>query len=168
VCSSDLNLGAQRYGAPATWDKGRAAINAWLAEKGLVFPELVLENGSGLSRIERIAPASLAALLAWAARQPLYYEFAASLPALGLEGTQRRRLNDTPASGRAWLKSGTLNGVRNLAGYFLDAAGRRKLLVLLINHANNGQSVQAQQAILEWLMTHDDAGPRTATGHTTR
>ena len=147
-----LNLGADRYGAPATWEKGQAAIHAWLAEKGMNFPELVVENGSGLSRIARISPGSLGQLLAWAARQPLYYEFAASLPALGMEGTQKKRLRDSPLAGRAWLKSGSLNGVRNLAGYYMDVAGRRKLLVLFIQHANSGQAAQAQEAILEWAL----------------
>jgi D-alanyl-D-alanine carboxypeptidase/D-alanyl-D-alanine-endopeptidase (penicillin-binding protein 4) len=148
-----LNLGMARYGAPATWEKAQAAMLAWLAEKGMNFPELVVENGSGLSRLERISPTSMTTLLTWAARQPLYYDFAASLPALGQEGTQKRRLNGTPLAGRAWLKSGSLNGIRNLAGYILDAEGRRKVLVLFINHANPVQALQAQQAILTWALS---------------
>lgn len=150
-----LNLGVLRYGAPATWEKGRAAIQEWLAEKGLTAPELVLENGSGLSREERLSPASTARLLAWAARQPLYYDFAASLPSLGQDGTVRRRYAASPWVGRAWLKSGSLNGIRNLAGYYLDAAGRRHLLVMFLRHANSSQAAQAQAAILDWLLGHD-------------
>lgn len=129
-----LNLGVARFGGAATWDKADHAVRDWLTAKGLDFPELVLENGSGLSRIERLSAASVARLLIWAAGQPLYYEFAASLPALGQEGTQRRRLAGTPDAGRAWLKSGSLNGARNLAGYVLDHAGHRKAVVLLINY----------------------------------
>ncbi len=94
----------------------------------------------------------MARLLDWAARQPLYYEFAASLPALGQEGTQKRRLTGTAFTGRGWLKSGTLNGVRNLAGYYIDAAGRRKLLVLFIRHPNAAQAALAQDAVLEWAL----------------
>lgn len=58
-----LNLGALRYGPPATLAKGEAAIRAWLKAQGLDLPELVLENGAGLSRVERISAASLVALL---------------------------------------------------------------------------------------------------------
>jgi D-alanyl-D-alanine carboxypeptidase/D-alanyl-D-alanine-endopeptidase (penicillin-binding protein 4) len=58
-----LAFGAITLGAPATNDKSVAAIRRWLIAKRLVFPELVLENGSGLSRIERISAASLAQLL---------------------------------------------------------------------------------------------------------
>jgi D-alanyl-D-alanine carboxypeptidase/D-alanyl-D-alanine-endopeptidase (penicillin-binding protein 4) len=150
-----LNLGAARHGAPATWEKGRAAIQEWLAEKGLAIPELVLENGSGLSREERLSPSSTARLLVWAARQPLYYDFAASLPSLGQDGTVRRRYAASPWAGRAWLKSGSLNGVRNLAGYYLDAAGRRHALVMFLRHSNAAQAAQAQGAILDWLLGRD-------------
>lgn len=147
-----LDLGAARFGAPATWNKGQRAIHTWLKEKGLNLPELVVENGSGLSRTERISAASMAHLLVWAARQPLYYEFAASLPALGLEGTQRHRLKDSPLAGRAWLKSGSLDGVHNLAGYVLDADGRRKAVVLFINDGSARNVDEVQAAVLNWAM----------------
>lgn len=148
-----LNLGIARYGAPASWDKGERAIRAWLAEKRLDIPELVLENGSGLSRIERISAGSLAKLLAWAPQSPAFYAFAASLPVLGLNGTLKSRLNGSPQAGRAWLKTGSLNGVRNLAGYVLDWQGRRKALVFLVNHANAAGAGQAQEALIDWALT---------------
>lgn len=148
-----LDLGAAAFGAPASWDKGERAIRQWLQERGLEIPELVLENGSGLSRVERISAGAMARLLRWAASQPLYYEFAASLPALGLEGTQARRMNGAPEQGRAWLKSGSLNGARSLAGYVLDAAGRRKVVVLFINHAGAARMDEVQAALLRWAMS---------------
>jgi D-alanyl-D-alanine carboxypeptidase/D-alanyl-D-alanine-endopeptidase (penicillin-binding protein 4) len=147
-----LNLGAARYEAPATWEKSVRALRAWTAEHGFEMPELVLENGSGLSRIERISAASLARLLSYAAARPAYYEFAASLPAVGLEGTQKGRLNGSASAGLAWLKSGTLNGARNLAGYVLGPDGRRRILIMLINHANASAGAKAQAALLEWTM----------------
>jgi D-alanyl-D-alanine carboxypeptidase/D-alanyl-D-alanine-endopeptidase (penicillin-binding protein 4) len=151
-----LQLGLARQGAPATWEKGQGALLAWLASRGLEFPELVIDNGSGLSRAERITAVSLARLLTWAARQPIYYDFAASLPTLGQDGTQRRRLKDSPLRGRAWLKSGSLNGVRNLAGYFMDAAGQRKLFILFIRHSDHQQAALAQDGILEWALTRSE------------
>ncbi len=154
-----LNLGAARYGGPATWEKGERAIRAWLKEKGLDMPKLVLENGSGLSRLERVSAAAMAALLTWVARQPAYFEFAASLPAVGLEGTQKNRFNgngvgDKDLSGRAWLKSGSLNGARNQAGYVLAPDGGRRVLVFLVNHHNAGMALRAQEALLEWAGTY--------------
>jgi len=154
-----LNLGAARYGAPATWEKGERALRAWQAERGLRLPKLVLENGAGLSRIERVSAAALSELLSWAGRQPVYFEFAASMPAVGVEGTQENRfngngLNGTDSSGRAWLKSGTLNNARNLAGYVLGPDGSRRVLIFLINHPNAGRANGAQDALLEWAVSY--------------
>jgi D-alanyl-D-alanine carboxypeptidase/D-alanyl-D-alanine-endopeptidase (penicillin-binding protein 4) len=145
-----LNLGAARFGAPATWDKGVRALRDWLAERNLECGKLVLENGAGLSRIERISAASLARLLRWATRQPAWFEYAASLPAVGLEGTQKNRLNGSAAQGQAWLKSGSLKGVRNLAGYARTPDGHRRVVVFLINHANAEAGGRAQDALVEW------------------
>lgn len=154
-----LNLGALRLGGAAGWDKSDRAVRDWLHEKGLATPELVLENGSGLSRLERISAGSMANLLAWAAGQPLYYEFAASLPALGQEGTQQRRMVGEPEAGRAWLKSGSLNGARNLAGYILDAAGRRKVVVVFINHPGASKADVFQAAVLRHAIAAPAALP---------
>ncbi len=154
-----LNLGAARYGGPATWEKGAEAVEAWLAEKGIDTRQLVLENGSGLSRSERLCAASLARLLRWAAASPVYYPFAASLPVLGTNGTLKPRLKDTPQAGQAWLKTGSLNGVRALAGYVLDAGGRRKVLVMLINHPNAAAATKAQDALIAWAMRPGAAQP---------
>ncbi len=147
-----LNLGAAQFGPPASWEKSVRALRAWVRERGIEMPELVLDNGSGLSRIERISAASLARLLRYATAQPAYYEFAASLPAVGLEGTQKGRMNGSEAAGRAWLKTGTLNGARNLAGYVLAPDGHRRILVMLINHANAAAGAKAQTALLEWAL----------------
>jgi D-alanyl-D-alanine carboxypeptidase/D-alanyl-D-alanine-endopeptidase (penicillin-binding protein 4) len=58
-------------------------------------------------------------------------------------------------AGRAHLKSGSLDGVRSLAGYVLDAAGRRWVVVLLVNHAVASNSRPAQEVLLQWLYQHD-------------
>lgn len=153
-----LDLGALRLGAPATEAKGEAAIRAWLHGHGLEMPELVLENGAGLSRVERISAASLAALLRMAARRPVMHDFVASLPTLGLEGTLKKRLADTPMAGRAWLKTGSLNGARNLAGYVQDASGRLLILVFLINHPRAAAATAAQDAAIEWVYKLPESG----------
>jgi D-alanyl-D-alanine carboxypeptidase/D-alanyl-D-alanine-endopeptidase (penicillin-binding protein 4) len=147
-----LNLGAHRLGAPATWQKGESAIRAWLLDNRLCLPELVLENGSGLSRAERISAESLARLLRFAASRPVFADYLASLPILGREGTLRTRLSDSPHAGRAWLKTGSLNGARNLAGFVMDDQGVMKVFVLLINHAQASAGARAQDSLLDWTM----------------
>ena len=123
----------------------------WWQEKGFRAGEMVLENGSGLSREERISARALGELLVWAYGAPTMPEFVASLAVPGKDGTLWRRFADLPINGRAHLKTGLIDGVRGLAGYLLDAAGRRVVLVLLINDPRAEAAIPVQEALLRWL-----------------
>jgi D-alanyl-D-alanine carboxypeptidase/D-alanyl-D-alanine-endopeptidase (penicillin-binding protein 4) len=78
-------------------------------------------------------------------------EFLASLPIAAVDGSMRKRLRDSGAGGHAHLKTGTLEGVRAVAGYVLAASGKRYALVCLVNHPNAGASLQAIDALLQWV-----------------
>ena len=146
-----LTLAAER---PATTEAATRRINAWLAEKAISAPELVLDNGSGLSRSERIAADSLAQLLLAAWQSPVMPELMSSLPLAGVDGTLRKRLGEGAAAGRAHLKTGYLEGVRAIAGYVLDNSKRRWVVVFLINDAKARQGKPAIDALLEWVAEH--------------
>ncbi len=92
-------------------------MQTWLARNQLDFKEVVLENGAGLSRKERISAAHMAQLLQHAFDHPLSAELQASLPILGVDGSVKRRLKESPAASHAHLKTGTLEGVKTIAGY---------------------------------------------------
>ncbi len=128
----------------------RVAIDV-LQGAGIDTGGLVIENGSGLSRIERIRADSLGRLLLAAWQRPWMPEYIAALPVAGLDGTARGRLRDSPASGYAHIKTGTLNGVRAMAGYLLDRHGRRHAVVMMVNHPEAANSGAAQDALMEWL-----------------
>lgn len=125
------------------------AVHAWLAEKKLDFPELVIDNGSGLSRRARISAHSLARLLGAAWASPAMPDFMASLPVAGLDGTTKKKFNGNGFAGRAHLKTGSLEGVRGLAGYLLDQRGRRHIIVCLVNHPRAAEVQPAFDALLE-------------------
>ena len=146
-----LTLAAEKNGAPATEVKGTEAINTWLASKGLKFNELVIENGSGLSRIERISAAHLGQLLVSSYASPVMPELMASLPILAQDGTIKKRLNDSPSAARAHLKTGSIDGVSAIAGYVLDANNHRHVVVMIVNHAKAAASKNAQDALIEWV-----------------
>ncbi len=146
-----LTLGAEASGPPATPDKSRAALRQWLAGKGLQFPELVVENGSGLSRAERISARHLGELLLAAFASPVMPEFVSSLPLSAVDGTMKKRMNGSAAAGQAHIKTGLLEGVKTMAGYVLDARGRRVAVVALVNHPNAGAAEPALDALLEWV-----------------
>lgn len=127
------------------------AIRAWLAKKGLDFPELVLDNGSGLSRRERIAADHLAQLLAVTWASPIMSELMSSLPIVAVDGTTKKRYNGVSYAGQAHLKTGSLEGVRGIAGYLLDRQGRRHIVVFMVNHPNAAQAQPAFDTLLESL-----------------
>lgn len=147
-----LTLGAAAGRVPAREDDGAAAVRAWLNANGLAMPELVMENGSGLSRSERTSARSLARLLVAAYRSPVMPEFIASLPLVAVDGTMKKRLAGQAIAGRAHIKGGTLQGVRTMAGYVLDKAGRMQAFAFFVNDPRAGPGVRpAQDALLQWL-----------------
>ncbi|MGH8751782.1 MAG: D-alanyl-D-alanine carboxypeptidase/D-alanyl-D-alanine endopeptidase [Burkholderiales bacterium] len=149
-----LTLGAETSHEPATAELSAQAIKDWLKDKKLNFPELVLENGAGLSRIERISARHLGALLLAAYRSPLMPELMSSLPLAAVDGTMKKRLRDKDLSGRAHIKTGSLEGVKAIAGYVLDHKGRMMVVVCLINHARAGDAEPLQDALLQWVYAH--------------
>ena len=139
---------------PATAQSAATAIKQWLASKKIAAPELTLENGSGLSRNERISAATLAQLLQAAAASPLMPEFVASLPLAAVDGTMKKRLKEDGVAGHAHIKTGTLEGVKVMAGYVQDAHGRDMIVVFLVNHPNARHAQAAEDALLRWVYQH--------------
>jgi len=132
-----LTLGAVR-GEPEdgllSGQRADAVIRRWLAGKGWHWPELVTENGSGLSRNERISARHLAELLQDAGRSALAAEFMVSLPIVGVDGTMKKRLLNEPLAGQAHIKTGSLKDVRAMAGYVRAVDGSLRVVVAVINH----------------------------------
>lgn len=146
-----LTLGIEAGHRPARTEDADAVVRAWLDSHGLRFPELVLDNGSGLSRHERISPGNMARLLAAAWRSAVMPELIASLPLSAVDGTMKKRLHDNGIAGQAHIKTGTLEGVKTIAGYVLDRNGRYQIVVFFVNHPNAQATQAAQDALLAWV-----------------
>ena len=151
-----LTLGAETLQLPGNNERSAEVVRSWLAQKKLDFPELVLDNGSGLSRKARISAQHMAQLLLAAWRSPVMPELMSSLPLVASDGTMRRRLRFEPIAGHAHIKTGSLDDVRALAGYVQDNRGRRRVVVLFINHPNAAASQPAQDALLDWVYQDDE------------
>ncbi|MEI6545568.1 MAG: D-alanyl-D-alanine carboxypeptidase/D-alanyl-D-alanine-endopeptidase [Burkholderiales bacterium] len=136
---------------PATLERARKVIIGWLEKRGLRSPEIVIDNGSGLSRQERISPMTLARVLIDAAQSADAPVFLQSLPVVGVDGTMKSRLKTDPVAGNAWIKTGSLNDVRSIAGYVDAASGRRYTVVMMINGPRAEGSSLAQDALLKWI-----------------
>ena len=142
-----LTMGAAG-GEPGSPLRGATAVRGLLAARGIEMPELVLENGCGLSRVERISAGSLANVLADAWQSQWMPELMASLPISGVDGTMKAR--NVP-SGAAHMKTGLLEDTRAVAGYVLAASGRRYVVVAIINHPNASRGTSAHDALIDWV-----------------
>jgi D-alanyl-D-alanine carboxypeptidase/D-alanyl-D-alanine-endopeptidase (penicillin-binding protein 4) len=117
-----------------TFQRADREVRLWMERRGIDTAGLVLENGSGLSRLERIKPAQLTAVLRAAMASEWAPEFVSSLPIVGVDGTMRRRLHGTAAAERARVKTGTLRDVSAVAGYVKDGAGDTLVVTAIFHH----------------------------------
>ncbi len=120
-------LGARIVGRGTT-AAGALAIASAIRSGYHVHPRIV--DGSGLSRDDRASPAEVVELLRDAHGTPTGNTLAASLPTVGVNGTVRTIAAGTAAAGRCVAKTGTLDGVTNLAGY-CRSRGRQLLAFAL-------------------------------------
>jgi serine-type D-Ala-D-Ala carboxypeptidase/endopeptidase (penicillin-binding protein 4) len=148
-----LTLSAELLAPPGRGDKSQSVVKTWLDKRRLGMPELVLENGSGLSREERISAASMARLLLAANQSEVMPELLTSLPLVAQDGTMRHRMKSDPVAGQAYIKTGSLTGVSTIAGFVTDVTGARKVVVLFINHPNAGAGRAAQDALIRWAFS---------------
>jgi D-alanyl-D-alanine carboxypeptidase/D-alanyl-D-alanine-endopeptidase (penicillin-binding protein 4) len=144
------------------FERSRDIVRSWwIRTFGLAQSTPVLDNGSGLSREERITPDALANLLRHAATHPRADTFVQSLAVAGVNGTAARLAQgeDNFARGNARLKTGTLRDVTGIAGYVDATDGRRYVVVGFINHPNAPAGRPALDALLAWAAA---AAPRSA------
>ena len=147
-----LTLAAETGGAPARPENAFNSIRKLLAERSIRAPELMMENGSGLSRLERASAATIAAVLQAAWKSAVMPEFISSLPLAAADGTMKKRLLGEAIAGHAHIKTGLLQDARSIAGYVLDRHGRRHLVVMIINHPRaSAEGQPALDAMLSWV-----------------
>ena len=126
------------------------AVRRWWQDRIGSVEAPQVENGSGLSRSDRISAQALALLLQSAYKSPLMPELMSSLPITGVDGTLKR--SRAKAQGNAHLKTGSLRDVVAIAGYVHAASGKRYVLVAIANHANASAARPAFEALLDWTV----------------
>ena len=145
------SLALEQENSPDMLEAGARIAAGTLATAGMPTQGLLVDNGSGLSRIARIRADTLGALLVTAWQRPWMPEFMSALSLAGIDGTARRRLQDSPARGQAHIKTGAINNVRAIAGYVLDRHARRHAVVMIVNDNKAPASRAAQDALIEWV-----------------
>ena len=121
---------------------GLRALPALLRRAGVPETAVHLDEGSGLSRGNRVTPAATTLLLRLMASHPSRGAWMASLPVGGVDGTLRNRFRKGPATGNVRAKTGGLRGVAALAGYVTTAAGEEITFAVYANDAAGDPEVR--------------------------
>ena len=150
-----LTLGRERYGDPATLEKGASAIADWSRERGFDLSGVDIDNGSGLSRGTHITALQMAKILGAAYHSAFAPEYLASFPLAGMDGTLRSRMKNSPA-GAVRLKTGHLDAVSGVAGYVTTPTGKTFVLVSLVNNvrADFGAAEPVHAALAAWILNN--------------
>lgn len=135
-------------GEPATFDGGAKAVRAALSAADIDVSGLKINDGSGLSRSNRISPTTLVETIETAMSASRTSGLTADLPVSGFTGTLVERfVGLRSALGTVRAKTGTLSGIHSLAGYAIDREGRPVLFAVMADRADPDQSLEARAAL---------------------
>jgi D-alanyl-D-alanine carboxypeptidase/D-alanyl-D-alanine-endopeptidase (penicillin-binding protein 4) len=131
-------MGHDMTGQPGSWHTGGAIVRHALHErlgKAAMSAKLVTADGSGLSRLNRVAPSTLTAWLNEMQNdEELADVFLDSFAVGGRTGTLRSRFHGATSTGAViQAKTGFINGVSCLSGYVTTPDGRRRCFSVMIN-----------------------------------
>ncbi|MFQ5805951.1 MAG: D-alanyl-D-alanine carboxypeptidase/D-alanyl-D-alanine-endopeptidase [Phycisphaerae bacterium] len=127
------NADGTRSGAPGGWEAGVRVLEATLRELGLDLERAIFRDGSGLSHENRVTAQQVVQVLLIMRGHPHGDVFIQSLAQPGEEGTMRRRYGSLVLRDRLRGKTGTISGVRALAGYVERPDGATLAFALLVN-----------------------------------
>ena len=126
-------------------------VHEWLIGQGLLEGDIRVDLGSGQSREERGKPRAMVQLLRKAWQTEGAQAFVNSLPIAGVDGTLANRMLEGPATGQAFLKTGTLSDTRALAGYVRSRSGVVYAVTAIVNHPDAARARSALDAFIAWL-----------------
>jgi D-alanyl-D-alanine carboxypeptidase/D-alanyl-D-alanine-endopeptidase (penicillin-binding protein 4) len=126
-----------------TEEIGVELMNDFLTNIGIKRGDVLLEEGSGLSRRDVITPRATVALLSYMSRSRWAEAYRNALPVAGVDGTLQNRMKGTPAAGNVRAKTGSLRYVYTLSGYVTSAAGERLAFSIMLNNYYNPERAAA-------------------------
>ena len=136
--------------SPKTVAGGRKAFSQWMREQG-IGGDFFADNGSGLSRDSHLSAGQLFLLMQKMHAHPLRAEMVSSLPVLGVDGTTKKRLRKSAKEG-GHLKTGSLNGVTNIAGFVRGEDGEDIIFICFIEKQSSRRAKRFQDALM--LLAH--------------
>lgn len=137
---------------PGSWENGRATVSRYLQKLGIAEGQYHIDDGSGLSRENRISPDALLKVLVANFHTPAREQYVASLAIADVDGTFSNRFSGTDLSGRVFGKSGYINGVSSFSGYLRAKDGQWYAFSILMNGipaGTNSTMKQLQEKIVQ-------------------
>lgn len=144
-------IGAEKYGEPGTTLKGLKAFEEYLMALGYRPDQYNVLDGSGLSRQNKLSPQLIVDVLRNVKNDlGVYPEFVSALGVMGVDGNVKNRMRGVKSSERARVKTGTLNFVSALSGYFQSRDGETFAFSILMNDlkCSNGRIKKLQDQII--------------------
>ena len=142
-------------------DSARRFVERQLVSWGIPKNEFAVRDGSGLSRHDYVAPATLVHIYELLMRDTAFTAYYDALPIAGVDGTIANRMKGTPAQGNVHAKTGTVDKARSLSGYVTTADGQMLIFSFLANNFTtpNRAIERVQDAICERLAAMRLASP---------
>ncbi len=128
---------------PGSWAAGSDAVHAYLRQHHIDDKALVVADGSGLSRDNRVTARIITEVLRSVAHSHNFETFRGSLAEPGESGTLGKRMSDL--EGHVWAKTGYIGGVRSLSGYIHTKHGQWLAFSFIFN--NIGGSVKPYEQV---------------------
>ena len=121
-------------------EAGIAELEAFLEGIGVEEAEYEFVDGSGLSRLNLVAPSALIKLLAFMHRGPHRDDWIGLLPVGGEDGTLSSRFIRSAGSARILAKTGSLSHISALSGYARRPSGGVLIFAILVNNYRGSTS----------------------------
>ncbi|HSA93492.1 MAG TPA: D-alanyl-D-alanine carboxypeptidase/D-alanyl-D-alanine-endopeptidase [Terriglobales bacterium] len=145
-----LRLLGREKGTAGSIEAGLSVLQFFLTPAGVNPAEVVLYDGSGLSRKNLVSPRAVVGLLRYAAGQPWGAAYRETLPVAGQDGSLAERFRGTGAEGRVQAKTGSMEHVKSLSGYLTTLGGEPIAFSILSN--NHTFSYEQADAVIDRIV----------------
>lgn len=132
-----------------SFDGGVRGVTATLHALGIDLSHATIQDGSGLSRHDRLDAETLVEVLQLAAspEHPDLRSVLTGLPVAAYDGSLSYRFDDSRGRGLVRAKTGTLTGTSALAGLTTDARNRVLVFAFVSNHVTYAETLDTRAAL---------------------
>ncbi len=126
-------IGSEIYNY-GTIENGVKACKDLFNNMGINTDNMVMADGSGLSRLDLVTPRQIAYLLSYMYKSDVFNDYYDSLPIAGVDGTLIDRMKKSSAENNVHAKAGYNTNVSSLSGYLKTLSGEPLIFSIVINN----------------------------------